>query len=77
MKLSVADIVKNNENCYSFVVAMAKRARQIAETANDEEIPLDEKPVQMAVRDFVEGKFRIIEKNPEDYEDKEDENQKI
>lgn len=58
-KLSVEDIVKNNENCYSFVVAIAKRARQIAEKANDEGVMLEEKPVQTAVKQFVEGKFRI------------------
>lgn len=61
-KLSVEDIVKNNENCYSFVIAIAKRARQISETANQEEIILDEKPVQTAVQEFVEGKFRIAQK---------------
>lgn len=62
-KLSVEDIVKNNENCYSFVVAIAKRARQISEKANEEELILDEKPVQMAVEEFVEGKFRIDQKS--------------
>lgn len=66
-KLSVEDIVKNNENCYSFVIAIAKRARQISERANDEEEILDEKPVQIAVREFVEGKFRIVE--PEEQEE--------
>lgn len=58
-KLSVEDIVKGNENCYSFVVAVAKRARQISEKANDEGRILEEKPVQLAVEEFVEGKFRI------------------
>lgn len=58
-KLSVEDILKGNENCYSFVVAIAKRARQISEKANDEGKILDEKPVQLAVKEFVEGKFRI------------------
>lgn len=68
LKLSVNDIVKHNENCYSFVIAVAKRARQISEGAyNDGEL-LDEKPVQMAVQEFVEGKFRIVEQDPEDYE---------
>lgn len=64
-KLSVEDIVKNNENCYSFVVAIAKRARQISEKANDEGLILDEKPVQTAVKEFVEGKFRIEQKPQE------------
>jgi DNA-directed RNA polymerase subunit omega len=61
-KLSVDDIVKNNENCYSFVIAIAKRARQISEKSNEEEEILDEKPVQIAVQEFVEGKFRIVQK---------------
>lgn len=62
-KLSVEDIVKDNENCYSFVVAIAKRARQISEKSNDEGIILDDRPVHMAVKEFVAGKFRIGESN--------------
>lgn len=61
LKLSVNDIVKHNENCYSFVVAVAKRARQISEEAMEENDMLDEKPVQLAVEEFVEGKFHIID----------------
>lgn len=66
LKLSVEDIVKNNENCYSFVIAIAKRARQISEKANDEGLILDEKPVQISVKEFVEGKFRIAQNSGED-----------
>lgn len=62
-KLSVEDIVKDNENCYSFVVAIAKRARQISEKSNDEGIILDDRPVHMAVKEFAAGKFRIGESN--------------
>ncbi|HEX2937786.1 MAG TPA: DNA-directed RNA polymerase subunit omega [Ruminiclostridium sp.] len=68
-KLSVEDIVKNNENCYSFVVAIAKRARQISEKSNDEGIILDEKPVQTAVQQFVEGRFRIAPKSEKNEDD--------
>lgn len=60
-KLSVNDIVKHNENCYSFVIAVAKRARQIAEEAEQEGEMLDEKPVQMAVEEFVAGQFHIAD----------------
>ena len=56
---SVNDLIKEDENCYSFVVAIAKRARKIAEKANEESILLDEKPVKMAIEDYVEGKFHI------------------
>jgi DNA-directed RNA polymerase subunit omega len=67
LKLSVNDIVKHNENCYSFVIAMAKRARQISEQAAEEGELLDDKPVQMAVEEFVEGKFHIKEQDPGSY----------
>lgn len=68
LKLSVNDIVKHNENAYSFVIAIAKRARQISEQAAEEGEILEERPVQMAVQEFVEGKFHIQEQNPDDYE---------
>lgn len=71
-KLSVEDIVKDNENCYSFIVAVAKRARQISENANDESKILEEKPVQLAVKEFVEGKFRIAPEGEEKQETQED-----
>jgi DNA-directed RNA polymerase subunit omega len=67
LKLSVNDIVKHNENCYSFVIALAKRARQISESAIESGELLDEKPVQMAVAEFVAGKFRIVEQDPKSY----------
>jgi DNA-directed RNA polymerase subunit omega len=60
LKFSVNDLVNNNENCYSFVVAIAKRARMIADKANEEGILLYEKPVQMAVKDYIAGKFHIV-----------------
>lgn len=66
LKLSVNDIVRHNENCYSFVIAVAKRARQIAEEAEQEGELLDEKPVQMAVEEFVAGKFHISENRQPD-----------
>ncbi|ADU27634.1 DNA-directed RNA polymerase subunit omega [Ethanoligenens harbinense] len=61
LKLSVNDIVRNNENCYSFVVAVSKRARQIAEEQRDEGTIPDERPVDMAVEEFMEGKFHILQ----------------
>lgn len=61
LKLSVSDIVRNNENCYSFVVAVSKRARQIAEEQREEEIIPDERPVDLAVEEFMEGKFHILQ----------------
>lgn len=60
LKFSVNDLVNNNENCYSFVVAIAKRARIIADNANEDGELLYEKPVQLAVKDYIAGKFHIV-----------------
>ena len=53
-------------NQYSLVIAVAKRARQISERAEDEGVKLIDKPVDMAVQDFVHERYRIIE--PENIE---------
>ena len=48
------------ESRYSLVVAIAKRAREIAARAEEEGDILIEKPVDLAVEDFVERKFHIV-----------------
>ena len=61
LKLSVNDLIEDKgTNCYSFVIAIAKRARAIAEKANDEDELLDEKPVQIAVQEYTQGCYHII-----------------
>jgi len=52
---------------YSLVIAVAKRARQIAEQAEENGEVLTDKPVDLAVHDFVDNKFKIIE--PDSFED--------
>ena len=61
---SANEMLKNsNESYYSLVVGVAKRARQIAQEAEDKGETLTEKPVQLAVEEFAQGKFKIIEGN--------------
>lgn len=48
-------------NQYSLVIAVAKRARQIAEKAELEGTRLTDKPVDLAVQDFVKNRYQIIE----------------
>ena len=48
-------------NQYSLVIAVAKRARQIAVEAEQDGMRLTDKPVDLAVQDFVEDKYSIIE----------------
>jgi len=61
LKPSLAQILKKDESYYSLVVAVAKRAREIAEESEKEKISLTEKPVQLAVEDFAFGKYYLIE----------------
>ncbi len=57
-----ANIIKTpHMNQYSLVIAVAKRARQISERAENEGIKLVDKPVDLAVQDFVKDKYAIIE----------------
>ena len=57
-----ANMIRTPHNShYSLVIAVAKRARQIAEKAEAEGVVLVDKPVDMAVQDFVQGKYRILE----------------
>lgn len=55
------EILKNGESYYSLVVAVAKRAREIAEEAEENHKELLEKPVQIAVEEFAKGKYKLVE----------------
>lgn len=56
---SVRDLTHSGENCYSFVVAIAKKARAIAEKANDENVMLDNTPVKLAIEEYKKHEFII------------------
>lgn len=60
---AVSEILKNGESYYSLVVAVAKRAREIADNAETEGTELIEKPVQIAVDEFAKGKYKLIEQS--------------
>lgn len=63
-----SDILKHGESYYSLVIAVAKRARIIAEEAEQENKELLEKPVKMAVEEFASGKYSLIESKLTDIE---------
>jgi len=58
---SINEIIKKDESYYSFVVAVAKRAREIAIEAEESGEILIEKPVQLAVEQFADGTYKLIE----------------
>ena len=58
---SVPELLKPGQSYYSLVVAVAKRAREIAQEADENNIILIEKPVKLAVDDFAKGRYKLIE----------------
>ena len=59
LRPAMSQIIKKDDSYYRFVVDVAKRAREIAEEAEEEKIPLEEKPVKLAVEEFAAGKYKM------------------
>jgi len=54
-------VLKDHTSRYSLVTATAKRAREIAEDAEQKKTIMTEKPVTVAVDEIISGKFVIVE----------------
>ena len=50
-----ADLLEQVDGRYLLVNVVAKRAREIAQDANDNDVNLPEKPVTMAIREVAAG----------------------
>ena len=61
LRPAVSQLISKNESYYSLVIAVAKRARQIADDLYENDMMLEEKPVKSAVEEFASGKCRLIE----------------
>lgn len=55
------DILKPGQSCYSLVIGVAKRARQLVDEAVDLGMEPPEKPVCEAIDEFKEGRCILIE----------------
>jgi DNA-directed RNA polymerase subunit omega len=63
----IADLIlKPEQSRYSLCIAIAKRARQISEEAEKNKVILEDKPVQMAVQEYVDHKIGMVEKVKQD-----------
>ena len=60
LRPAVNQIITKNESCYSLVIAVAKRARQITEELYENNETIEEKPVKTAVEELASGKCKII-----------------
>ncbi len=52
--------LKGKNSRYAVVIGVAKRARTIAQDAEDNGVVLTEKPVSMAILDFTEGDYKMV-----------------
>jgi len=55
------DVLKNHLSRYSLVTATAKRAREIAEDAEENNVIITEKPVSLAIDEIIKGEYEIVE----------------
>lgn len=61
LRPSMYQIIGKHDSYYEFVVAVAQRARDIADAAEEEHIIMTEKPVKLAVEEFASGKARVTD----------------
>lgn len=54
-------VLKNHLSRYSLVVATAKRAREIADEAEENKEIITEKPVSMALEQILDGEYTVVE----------------
>ena len=59
LRPAMSQILREGESYYAFVVAVAHKAREIAEEADEKIMPLDVKPVNLALAEFASGKVRV------------------
>jgi DNA-directed RNA polymerase subunit omega len=57
----LSPVLKGHTSRYSLVTATAKRAREISLEAEENNEILLEKPVSLALEDFLEGRYEIVE----------------
>lgn len=61
LRPAISQIATKNESYYSVVIAVAKRAREIADELYSNNETLEEKPVKTAVEEFAGRKYSFIE----------------
>ncbi|MDE6730240.1 MAG: DNA-directed RNA polymerase subunit omega [Oscillospiraceae bacterium] len=66
LRPAITQMITKNESCYSLVIGVAKRAREIADDLYKNNQALEEKPVKTAVDEFARGEYKIIEASADD-----------
>ncbi len=61
VKPTVKELLNHAENRYALVIAVSKRAREIAK--NEKNMDEEKKPVTIAANELAEGKVIVVDKN--------------
>ena len=61
LRPTMAQILREGESSYAFVVAVARHARELADAAEKAGEPLEVKPVTASLGEFANGKAKISE----------------
>ena len=62
---SMSELLTKIDNRYLLVNVTAKRARELAEEAEENEITLTEKPVKLALDDIMSGRIVVLPQQEE------------
>lgn len=63
-RASIDDMLTGKESRYALVIGVAKRAREIADEFKEQEgVVNDDKPVLLAIEDFKNHKYNILEED--------------
>lgn len=66
IRASIDDMLSGKESRYALVIGVAKRARAIAQNFEDNGVVTTDKPVLLAIDEFKNHKYNILE--PQDEE---------
>ena len=58
------ETLKGNNSRYAVVIGVAKRARDIAEAAEENKEILIEKTVSLAINDIKSGEYKLVTEEP-------------
>ena len=57
---SINKLLESTDSRYSLVIAVAKRARQISDEAEQNHYILNEKPVKLAINDIANHRVKVV-----------------
>ena len=60
LKPTDIEVLKGENSRYAVVIGVAKRARDIAEAAEENKEILIEKPVSLAIQDLKSGEYKMM-----------------